>query len=65
VITIEQLKDVLGIGVMKAEKAKNQVNSSLLPLTRSHQIILKSFESGVDAIIPDEILCNHLAPFKT
>tara|TARA_B100001964_G_C13698165_1_gene364846 strand:+ start:221 stop:352 length:132 start_codon:yes stop_codon:yes gene_type:complete len=31
VITIEQLKDGLGAGLMKAVKAKNQANRSLLP----------------------------------
>ena len=55
-ITIEQLKDGLGAGLMKAVKAKSQVNSSLLTLTRNHQINLKSLESGVDIIILDESL---------
>ena len=55
-ITIEQLKDGLGAGLMKAVKAKNQVNRSLLTLTRNHQINLKALESGVDTIILDESL---------
>ena len=55
-ITIEQVKDGLGAGLMKAVKAKSQVNRRLLALTRNHQINLKSLESGVDIIILDESL---------
>ena len=56
VIKIEELKDGLGAGLTKAVKAKNQVNRSLLTLTRNHQINLKSLKSGVDTIILDESL---------